>query len=158
MNFRTAFERGLEIILLVLMSLLALLVVVAVVFRKSGAALVWYDEVASIMLAWLTYLGAVLAALRGAHIGFSGLTRLLSPRPALLVLAVRELCMLSFLTILLWAGVRVLTVLEGTFLVSLPWMPSQFAHLVVPLSAILFLVAELTNLPRAVREIQSREE
>ena len=54
--------RFLEWTVLVLMTVLATIVVLGVVFRKTGAALVWYDEVASILLAWLTYYGAALAA------------------------------------------------------------------------------------------------
>ena len=41
-------------------------------FRYAGHALAWYDEVASVALAWLTYYAGALAALRGAHIGFAG--------------------------------------------------------------------------------------
>ena len=37
------------------MVILTTVVVVAVAFRYSGASLSWYDEVASILLAWLTY-------------------------------------------------------------------------------------------------------
>ena len=32
------------------------------VYRKAGASLTWYDEIASILLAWVTYYGAALAA------------------------------------------------------------------------------------------------
>ena len=39
----------------------------------------WYDEGASIMLAWLTYYGAALAALKRAHIGFPGLVNAMPP-------------------------------------------------------------------------------
>ena len=42
-------------------------VVLGVVFRWDGEALSWYDEVASVQLAWLTYYGASLAALKRAH-------------------------------------------------------------------------------------------
>ena len=49
---------------------LAVVILVGVACRKLGISLVWYDEVASIMLAWLTYYGAALAALKRAHIGF----------------------------------------------------------------------------------------
>ena len=59
---------------------LALVVVLGVVFRRLGAALVWYDEVASILLAWLTFYGAALAALHRAHIGFPKLVDGLGPR------------------------------------------------------------------------------
>ena len=66
---REAFRKLLEGLVLFLMAALAVVVVMAVAFRKAGASLVWYDEVASILLAWLTYYGAALAALHRAHIG-----------------------------------------------------------------------------------------
>ena len=40
---------------------LAVEVTVGVVFRYSGHSLVWYDEVASMLLAWLTFYGSALA-------------------------------------------------------------------------------------------------
>ena len=49
------------------MGALAVVVVLGVGFRKFGAALVWYDEVASVLLAWLTYYGAALAATPAAR-------------------------------------------------------------------------------------------
>ena len=64
-KYRNGLEQSLEIIMLFLMTSLAVVVIVGVGFRKAGAALVWYDEVASILLAWLTYYGAALAALDG---------------------------------------------------------------------------------------------
>jgi TRAP-type C4-dicarboxylate transport system permease small subunit len=69
----------LEYLVLALMAALALVVVVGVVFRLMGASLVWYDEVASILLVWLTYYGASLAALERSHIGFPNLVRTLNP-------------------------------------------------------------------------------
>ena len=48
---------------------LSVTVVVGVTYRWAGQALVWYDEVAAIQLAWLTYYGAAYASLKGAHIG-----------------------------------------------------------------------------------------
>ncbi len=65
---RTAYQRLLEVICFVLMATLAIVVVVGVVYRKFGDSLVWYDEVASMLLAWITYYGAALAAFKGAHI------------------------------------------------------------------------------------------
>ena len=62
--------RTLEWILITLMVTLTTLVIVAVVYRKLGNSLSWYDEVASITLSWITYYGAALAALRRKHIGF----------------------------------------------------------------------------------------
>ena len=67
-------ETALEWILILLMVALTVIVVVAVVYRKLDDSLVWYDEVASIMLSWITYYGAALAALKCKHIGFDSLT------------------------------------------------------------------------------------
>ena len=81
-RFRNGLQRALELAVVALMVALALVVVLGVVFRRFGAALVWYDEVASILLAWLTFYGAALAALpRQACRPPPPLTPLTSPRP-----------------------------------------------------------------------------
>ena len=89
-SFKAGFERFLEFVVLALMVALAVVVVVGVVFRKAGAALVWYDEVASILLSWLTYYGASLAALKRAHIAFPTLVKSMRPRFQAYLLIFRE--------------------------------------------------------------------
>jgi TRAP-type C4-dicarboxylate transport system permease small subunit len=121
---------------------LAGLVVVGVVYRKLGASLVFYDEVASILLAWLTYYGAALAALDRAHIGFPGLAARLNPARRRAALLLNELVVIGFFALLIWAGFRVMTVLQGTYLVSLPLVPARLAYSALPIGALLFIVAE----------------
>lgn len=133
------------------MTALALVVVVGVAFRKAGASLVWYDEVASILLAWLTYYGAALAALHRAHIGLPTLVARLSGGPRAAVILAGEACVLAFFVMLTIAGVQVLSVLGGTTLVSLPWVPAAVAQSVIPIGAILFIAAQLWSLPDALR-------
>ena len=128
------------------MTALALVVVAGIVFRKAGASLVWYDEVASILLVWLTYYGSGLAALEGAHIGFPRLRNALGPVPGKILLLVRETVIVGFFLIVTWAGLRVLTILEGTYLVSLPWLSTAITQSVIPIGAILFVVTELLSL------------
>ena len=70
MSLRTLLDRTLQWLLIGLMVTLTVIVIVAVFYRKFGASLSWYDEVASIMLAWITYYGAALAALHRQHLGF----------------------------------------------------------------------------------------
>jgi TRAP-type C4-dicarboxylate transport system permease small subunit len=148
---RRAFRRLLEGIVLALMAALAVVVVVGVAFRKAGASLVWYDEVASILLAWLTYYGAALAALNRAHIGMPTLVERLSGGTRAAVILAGEACVLAFFVALAGAGVRVLSVLGGTSLVSLPWVPAAVAQSVIPIGAVLFIVAQLLSLPDALR-------
>ena len=134
------------------MCALALLVVVAVVFRKAGASLVWYDEVASILLAWLTYYGAAFAALRRAHIGFPKFVAGAPPRLRLGLVIVREIVVVGFFALAAVAGWQVLAVLEGVSLVSLPGVPAGLAQSVIPVGAVLFIAAELLSFAEAYRE------
>lgn len=142
--------------MLLLMAALAIVVVVGVGFRKGGASLVWYDEVASILLAWLTYYGAALAALHRAHIGMPTLVdRMRGPLRTVTVL-VGEVCTLAFFGVLTWAGVRVLSVLGGTTLVSLPSVPMSVAQSVIPIGGALFIAAQLLSLPDALAPPEER--
>ena len=99
-GLRNALERLLEIVCVVLMIGLAVLVVLAVVYRTAGSSLTWYDEVAAIMLAWLTYYGAALAALRRAHLGFPGLYAASPPALRVPMLIVGDVLFLGFFVIL----------------------------------------------------------
>jgi len=129
------------------MAALAIVVVVGVVFRKSGASLIWYDEVASILLAWLTYYGAALAALHRAHIGMPPLVERMKGMPRTVLVLFGEICTIAFFGVLAWAGIRVLSVLGGTTLVSLPSVPMSLAQSVIPIGAILFITAQLLSMP-----------
>ncbi len=155
LRVRAGFGRLLEIIVFVLMTALALEVVVGVVFRSIGESLVWYDEVASILLAWLTYYGAALAAHKRVHIGFSGLVD--SLRPALRVPAVllAEACVLGFFVLLAWIGWSIMDVLATDFLVSLPEVSVMYTQSVIPIGAMLFVIAELLNLPLVLAEARN---
>jgi TRAP-type C4-dicarboxylate transport system permease small subunit len=132
------------------MAAIALVVVVGVGFRKAGASLVWYDEVASILLAWLTYYGAALAALHRAHIGMPTLVDRLHDPARKVVVLIGEILTISFFGVLAFAGVRVLSVLGGTTLVSLPSVPMSLAQSVIPIGAVLFIIAQLLSLPEAL--------
>ena len=68
-RFRRHYGLLLEWVVMALMTVLAVEVTLGVVFRVIGQSLVWYDEVASILLAWLTFYGSALASVKRAHIG-----------------------------------------------------------------------------------------
>ena len=136
--------RVLEAAVIAITVALATLVIVGVASRKAGFSLVWYDEVAAILLAWLTYYGAALAALRRAHLGFPNLVRR-APLPTRRALVVfREIAIIGFFALTAWLGVGLMGAVGGTFLVSLPWLPAQFVYSAIPIGATLFIVAELT--------------
>ncbi len=151
---KAALERLLEATVILLVVSLTAVVVIAVVYRKAGASLSWYDEVASIMLAWVTYYGAALAALKRQHIGFDGLVLSVAVPLRLVFVVVAEVCVFGFFLLLAWTGWVVIEVLEGDTLVSLPEVSVQVTQSVIPIGAVLFIVCEALSLPgywRALR-------
>lgn len=155
-RLRSAFERLLEVIVFVLMISLALIVTVAVIYRKAGDSLVWYDEIAEIALAWITYYGAALAALRGAHIGVSALVDMLPRRLRLAAVIVAEAFVIGFFVLLAYAGWAVLEVLGTDYLVSLPEVSTSYTQSVIAIGAGLYVIAELLHLPEALRAAASQ--
>lgn len=146
-------EFVLEWILILLMVALTAIVVIAVVYRKFDASLSWYDEVASVALAWITYYGGALAVIKRKHIGFDSVL-LAIPMPIRLYTALfAEFVFLAFFVLLAWAGWEVLLVLEGDSLVSLRWVPVQLTQSVIPVGAVLFIVCELLAAPTYLKMV-----
>lgn len=146
-RLRDGLEKLLQSVVILLMVSLTAIVVIAVLYRKAGASLSWYDEVASILLAWITYYGAALAALKRSHIGFESLVMAAPLRWRLALALVAEVLVFGFFMLLAWTGWKVLMVLEGDTLVSLPQISVQITQSVIPIGAALFLLAQALGLP-----------
>ena len=150
-RLRAAYERVLEWVVAALMIILAVEVVLGVVFRSIGQALGWYDEVASALLAWLTFYGAALASLKRAHIGCPELVDQASP-PVRRALAIAvQLLVIGFFALLAWVGASILPILATDALVSLPQVPMSVVQSVIPISATLIVIAEALHLAQVVR-------
>jgi TRAP-type C4-dicarboxylate transport system permease small subunit len=149
---RQGYKTALEWVVIALMAALAIEVTAGVVFRTVGYSLVWYDEVASILLAWLTFYGSALAAVKRAHIGCPELVALLPAVPRVLVRLLVEILVIAFFVLVGWTGYAVLGVLDTDHLVSLPAIPVSWIQSVVPISAVLIIAAELLNLPRVLAD------
>ena len=146
------YDRVLEAIAAAMMAIVTLIIVAGFVFRWAGHSLVWYDEVASISLCWLTYYAGALAALRGAHIGFPGLVNALPANWRVAATLVASAITIFFFGLLAWTGIVVVDVLKGDTLVSLPQVSQQITESVIPITAVLFVIAELIKLPGLLRE------
>ena len=152
---RTAYQRLLEGICFALMIALAVVVVVGVGYRKFGASLVWYDEIASILLAWVTYYGAALAAMRGGHIAVHSLVDKLPATWRVAVAVLAEACVIGFFALLAWKGFEVLEVLAGDTLVSLPDISVKYTQSVIPIGSVMFIIAEVLRLPEVLARARS---
>ena len=150
---QTQMEKLLEWFLIFLMLLLTTVVLVAVFYRLAGDSLSWYDEVAAILLSWVTYYGACLAALERKHIGVDSILLSLPTNLRIVGVIVAELFVIGFFILMAWAGIKVIQILEGETLVSLTWVPIQFTQSVIPVTALLFIVCELMSLPPYIRAV-----
>jgi len=142
---RRATETVLGAFCVALITALAVLVLAAVTFRQLGASLTWYDEVATVLLAWITYYGAAYAALKRAHLGSRELL-IRAPmawRFALFLLG--EALVIAFFAVAAWAGFEVVVALRGDGLVSLPWVPVPVTQSVIPIGAVLFIACQVLS-------------
>lgn len=137
----------LEWVTIGLMILLTVIVSISVIARLMGESFSWYDEVAAIVLAWITYYGSALAALHRRHIGFDTVLLSMPRNLRVAALLVGELIVLTFFFLLARAGLQVLDVLAGDTLVSLRWVPVQFTQSVIPIGAVLFMLGQVLSLP-----------
>jgi TRAP-type C4-dicarboxylate transport system permease small subunit len=154
-GLRTAFERLLEAIVIILIVALTAIVIAGFAFRYFGRSLVWYDETASIGLVWLTYYGSALAAMRGAHIGVPGLVNALPPDARVAATLFAEACVFLFFIVLAVTGLQVLSVLGNDRMVSLEWVPLRVTQSAIPIGAILFIIAEALGLPDKLRKART---
>lgn len=146
-----ALSKVLEWATIGLMILLTLVVTAAVLARLMGQSFSWYDEVAAIMLAWITYYGSALAALHRRHIGFDTVLLKLPLNLRIATVVIGEAIVLVFFFLMALAGLQVLEVLAGDTLISLTWVPIQFTQSVIPIGAILFMLCQLLSLPGYLR-------
>jgi TRAP-type transport system small permease protein len=145
-RFRERYGRLLEWVVSALMILLAVEVTAGVIFRAAGHSLIWYDEVASVLLAWLTFYGAALASVKRAHIGCPEVVEKLPWTARRVTNIVAQVLVIAFFLLLAAVGMWVLPVLATDHLVSLPAIPISVVQSVIPIAAILIVVAECTHL------------
>jgi TRAP-type C4-dicarboxylate transport system permease small subunit len=145
-RFRDVYGRLLEWVVIVLMVILALEVTLGIAFRAGGRSLSWYDEIASVLLAWLTFYGSALASVKRAHIGCPELVAQLPLRTRRAAAVVAQLLVIAFFALLGGIGAWILPVLATDALVSLPSIPMSVVQSVIPISAVLIIVAEITYL------------
>lgn len=151
-TFRLRYERFLEWIVIILMAALAVEVTAGVVFRYSGYSLVWYDEVATILLAWVTFYGSALAVLKHAHMGVPEIVRMMPRGPRVAAMIFAQLVTIAFYVLLAWVGVSILEILASDTLVSLPWVSVAVSNSVIPISAVLVIIAQVLVFPEVLDE------
>jgi TRAP-type C4-dicarboxylate transport system permease small subunit len=133
------------------MVILASEVTLGVVFRSIGRSLIWYDEIASVLLAWLTFYGSALASAKRAHIGCPEIVDAMPWRMRRAFNIFAQILVIAFFALLCGVGVSITPVLATDALVSLPWIPMSVVQSVIPISAALILIGETAHLVDVIR-------
>ena len=147
-----ALDRLLQGLTLLLLFALTATVLLGIAFRYSGNSLIWYDELAAVLLAWITFSGAALAMLRNAHLGFSGLLHALPPTSRGALFWLVEALVLVILGVTLWAGWTILGIFGTESLTSLPFLERRVVQAVLPFGAALMVLARLLTLPERLAD------
>lgn len=155
-DWRTMYGKFLEGLVFTLMIVLFFEVTIGVIFRTLGHALSWYDEVASVLLAWLTFYGSALGSFKRAHIGCPEIIHALSEkwRRPLSILA--QLIVIAFFVTLCFVGLDIMPVLATDTMTSLPDIPMNIVQSVIPISCVLILISEIDELMRIIRRQPNR--
>jgi TRAP-type C4-dicarboxylate transport system permease small subunit len=151
---RGPFTRGLDLVVagaewLAVALLVAMTAVVslAVFYRYVlNRPLGWYDEVASFLLVWLTFVGAVVVTRRRRHIGFELVVERSRPpvRRALEVLS--ELLVLAFEALIVVYGWNLVARMGDETAVSLLWLEMGWVYAIMPATAALMALVTLERL------------
>jgi TRAP-type C4-dicarboxylate transport system permease small subunit len=155
-KFKNAYFAFLEGIVVVLVIALAGVVTIGFVSRYLGSPLSWYDELAAVLLAWVTYYGAALAAAKGAHITCPSVLNMCPPSIRVPVALLAEAITIGFFIFLGLASYQVMMILDGMNMVSLPAISMQVVQSAIPIASVLFIIAELLRLPDIVRSARGK--
>lgn len=156
-TIRAGLDRILAMVVMILVLGLSLIVILGFSSRLIGMPLSWTGEVAGVGLAWLTFYGSALAASRGAHIASPSILAIIPARWRVLVTIISEALTIAFFVLLVWTGLQVIEVLDGSNLVSVPFISQQLTVSALPIGAGLFIVAELLRLPEVLADAARTE-
>lgn len=155
-KFKNAYFSFLEGIVVILVMALAGVVTVGFVTRYLGFPLSWYDELAAVLLAWVTYYGAALAAAKGAHITCPSVLNMCPPVIRVPVALLAEAITIGFFIFLGLASYQVMLILDGVNMVSLPAISMQITQSAIPVASVLFIIAELLRLPDVIKSARGK--
>ena len=136
------YDKYLQYFLFFQMISLSITVLLGVCFRWAGHSLVWYDEIAGIQLAWITYFGSAYASLKGLHIGMPTLIKVFPKDIRKILFVLSKIIIFLFFLVLTYYGTKVIIILRGDTLVTLDWIPQSFVQSVIPVSSLLIIISE----------------
>ncbi len=151
-NVKTRIDRIVDAVLASIILAMTAVIVISVFYRYVlNLPLSWTDEIARIMIVWLSFVGGYMALREGKHIGFDLVVKKLSAPVRAAVEVIGQAAVLVFLLVVVWQGF----IFAGKFLdtpmeytqIPLGWV----AYSTIPVSGLLMAVQTGINLARALK-------
>jgi TRAP-type C4-dicarboxylate transport system permease small subunit len=118
-------------------------------------SLAWYEEVSRFLLIWIVFLGAVVALIRGDHLGIDVLVLALPPRARRIVIVLGDLLVLVALVIMFKGAwdMAIDSLRSGWVASSVP-IPYGWVYMVGPVSAALMFIQTLIKMTGDIRSMK----
>jgi len=131
------------------------IVILAVVLRYVfNAPLTYSYDLATVLFAWVVFLGLALAERDRAHLAVDVLDQALGPRMRTALVVLRQLALIALTLTVAWIGWR-LTMRAGMIMpsmrISIRWLYAS-----LPIGCAALALAQLLILPRLIAEAQGR--
>lgn len=152
---KTVIERVLGAAVALVVAVLVVDVLWGVVTRfVLGDPSTWTEEVATLLLMWVTFLGAVVGFSRHEHLGLDYFTKKLHPDAEKAMKVLAQLVVLAFAAIVLVKGGEVLvrrTLAEGQLTPALQ-IKMGYVYLVTPLAGVAIVLVSVLNIVETLYE------
>ena len=116
------------------------------------ASLGWYEEVSRFLLIWIVFLGAVIAYIRGDHLGIDVLLLVLPPRARHVVVVLTDILVMAALAIMFQGAwdMAIDSLRSGWVASSVP-IPYGWVYMVGPVSALLMFIQTMIKTAGDIR-------
>jgi TRAP-type C4-dicarboxylate transport system permease small subunit len=115
----------------------------------------WYEEVSRFLLIWIVFLGAVIALIRGDHLGIDVLFLFLPPRVCRFVVVLGDFLVLLALAVMFWgAWLMAMDSLASGWVASSIPIPYGWVYMVGPVSAALMFLQTIIKTIGDIRKIR----
>jgi TRAP-type C4-dicarboxylate transport system permease small subunit len=120
-----------------------------------NASLAWYEEVSRFLLIWIVFLGAVIAFIKGDHLGIDVIFMVLRPRYQRIVAVIADALVLVCLAVMFQGGWDMaIDSLESGWVASSVPIPYGWVYMVGPVSAALMFVQCLIKTLADIRALK----
>lgn len=142
---------------IMLLLTLILIIIPLQVFCRFGLhhSLSWPDEVSPYLLAWITFLGSVLAMRKGEHINFDVLINKMGNKLRFYIVVLRELIVLLFLFILFYFGIPIVRMKWADKAYTIP-VSKGLIYTCIVLGALLMLILTILRIVRTIYKYRKK--